>query len=853
MLGTVKKFIADRKGAFAMQFALLVVPLTVCTGLAIDGGRAFLARYELASALDAAALAVGSTYNEDADLNIVAHSFVNANFHSPHNGPIDLTLDVGEDDDDIVLLKGTVKIDTYFMPLVGQPTVTVSAESQVRRGGNNVEVALALDITESMSGTRITALKDAAKDLIETVVSDVQTPYFSKVAIASWGNNMHVGADLADDIRGPLTGPTAITGAHWRDGTGRSLASGTGWRKVVGGNAISTTTSPVASAAVTWRNGSRLTPTSIAKLTGSPAKVLVTYSATHGYSNGDTVYITGITNGGFGTLLNDQKFKVADRTTVAPYTFTLQIMGTTTYVTPPTGTPVASTTGATQKCFNTGCEVRVTTNSSHAFATGDYVHISGVGSPYGFVNNANESPWTVSGLTAPTSTTFFLAGSNGPSVTSTTNSGSGTASECYNSTCKFIVTTSSSHGFANSDRIVITGASVSGSGTSMVNGSGTSWSISSVTSTTFQLPGEGATYRDWSSGGTASECLNAACTVKVTSASHGFAAGQDVRITGVGGFTGINSCALNTSGSDINGCTTSSTTPMAWTVSSVSGNDFWINTWGPGLSNATSNYSANTGSVQCVQAGCLQYRFTDNQSPGKFKLSTATNCVTERTDADEAFTDAAPSVAFVGTHYPSSHYLTDCESGNTVVPLSSNKADLKAKIDAMKLSGSTAGQIGAAWGWYMVSPNWGYLWPDEVNEPKPYETKELAKVVVLMTDGEFNTAHCQGVQSKTYAYNTYAYISGPTPGIPHADRNSCDPAETPFQQAMHFCDNMKAEPNNVIIYTVGFDLVDGSPGVGFLTNCASDEDHVFLAANATELKAAFKSIATSISRLRIAR
>ena len=61
MLGSIGRFLKNRDGAFAMQFALMVVPLTVCTGLAIDGGRAFLARYELSSSLDAAALAVGST------------------------------------------------------------------------------------------------------------------------------------------------------------------------------------------------------------------------------------------------------------------------------------------------------------------------------------------------------------------------------------------------------------------------------------------------------------------------------------------------------------------------------------------------------------------------------------------------------------------------------------------------------------------------------------------------------------------------------------------------------------------------------------------------------------------------
>lgn len=155
MFGSMKRFFADKKGAFAMQFALLAIPLTVCTGLAVDGGRAFLARFELAAALDAAALAVGSTYSENSDINTVAHKFVNANFRSPHKGPISLELQNLDDEEETVILKGTVTLETYFMPLVGQPTVTVSAESEVKRGGANVEVSLVLDITGSMAGTRI--------------------------------------------------------------------------------------------------------------------------------------------------------------------------------------------------------------------------------------------------------------------------------------------------------------------------------------------------------------------------------------------------------------------------------------------------------------------------------------------------------------------------------------------------------------------------------------------------------------------------------------------------------------------------------------------------------------------------
>jgi Flp pilus assembly protein TadG len=212
MLRRMKNFIADRKGAFAIQFALMVVPLTVCTGLAVDGGRAFLARYELEEALDAAALAVGSTLDETADLDAIAAAWVDKNFRTPHPQKIDLTVDVNGD---VISLTGSVKINTYFMPLMGRNSVTVSAASEARRGGANVEVALALDVTQSMSGTKIAALQQAAKDLVAEVVNAQQSPFFSRVAIAPWGTNLHAGA-IAPNLRGAAAGTTPITLAHSR-------------------------------------------------------------------------------------------------------------------------------------------------------------------------------------------------------------------------------------------------------------------------------------------------------------------------------------------------------------------------------------------------------------------------------------------------------------------------------------------------------------------------------------------------------------------------------------------------------------------------------------------------------------
>ena len=184
-------------------------------------------------------------------------------------------------------------------------------------------------------------------------------------------------------------------------------------------------------------------------------------------------------------------------------------------------------------------------------------------------------------------------------------------------------------------------------------------------------------------------------------------------------------------------------------------------------------------------------------------------------------------------------YTSDgaCSDVNYVTPLTPNKTRLNAAIDDLEVGGSTAGQLGIAWAWHMLSPNFASVWDKEaVNQPLAYGTSELAKVAVLMTDGEFNHATCNGVPSNSWGSGT---------------RINCNPADNPFDQAAAICTAMKAQ--GIVIYTVGLELNTALQGDDFLLACATSPEHAFLAADINELEEAFKDIATSISKLRLAR
>jgi Flp pilus assembly protein TadG len=243
----------------------------------------------------------------------------------------------------------------------------------------------------------------------------------------------------------------------------------------------------------------------------------------------------------------------------------------------------------------------------------------------------------------------------------------------------------------------------------------------------------------------------------------------------------------------------------------------------------------------CLQniPGCLLFLFTN--ALGGLTLHQVSNCVSERTGA-QAYTDAAPSVAFLGRNYPSTN--NPCPS-DTIVPLTDDKGLLKGRIDLLQASGTTAGHIGAAWGWYMLSPNFGYLWP-AASRPAPYSELAdldawgrpiLQKIVVLMTDGEFNTAYCNGVVSKD------STASGAS------ERINCNaPNGTSISQSQSVCGNMKAA--GITVYTVGFALKQQS-AINLMTQCATDATHAYLASNGAELRQAFRDIATKIVSLRL--
>lgn len=213
-------------------------------------------------------------------------------------------------------------------------------------------------------------------------------------------------------------------------------------------------------------------------------------------------------------------------------------------------------------------------------------------------------------------------------------------------------------------------------------------------------------------------------------------------------------------------------------------------------------------------------------APSEVSFVTAGNVTWDFDDRDrdktrgynQAISDSPSSSGALSTSFQS------CQA-SVPIPLTDDKDALKSHVSSLVAGGGTAGHIGLAWGWYLISPNWSDVWPEE-SEPRAYDDKTSVRAVILMTDGDFNSNH------------------------PLASAGS-------FQQAQDLCDSMKSTDPNMSIYTVGFQVPDTvqTTGAGetILEYCATGASHTFDAANGEQLRQAYQEIARDIADLHLKR
>ena len=232
----VRGFASDTRGNVAMIAAFVIPLLLLITFGGIDIHRASTVKANLQDALDAATLAAArSQYTDDTNITRIGLASLQANLApfkdialqpgttfklNPTTGAV-----VGDAKVDVTAIVGAIVLPRTGAATAG--TIPVSGHSEVLRSNLRIEVALVIDNTGSMQGTKLTNTKTAAIDLIDRLEAadarSIETdaikislvPFSQTVRISPGGSNNapsymsnannHTGSELFNSNRGRFT------------------------------------------------------------------------------------------------------------------------------------------------------------------------------------------------------------------------------------------------------------------------------------------------------------------------------------------------------------------------------------------------------------------------------------------------------------------------------------------------------------------------------------------------------------------------------------------------------------------------------------------------------------------------
>ena len=214
------KFLRSRRGSILPAFAIAALPLVAATGAAVDFTRAFEQRAVVQGALDSAVLAAGKKIGllTAAQVKAEANNFYLSNIGDKLVPPT-LSTSVAAS---TITATTDLRVPTYFLGIVGLDVINFHMLSSATLAMGTLEVAMVLDNSGSMAGTKISTLQTAAKNLTNTLFGLAATstkPDPIKVALVPFAGSVNVGSNYQTDASATWLDKTGI-GTYNQDALG---------------------------------------------------------------------------------------------------------------------------------------------------------------------------------------------------------------------------------------------------------------------------------------------------------------------------------------------------------------------------------------------------------------------------------------------------------------------------------------------------------------------------------------------------------------------------------------------------------------------------------------------------------
>lgn len=242
-----------------------------------------------------------------------------------------------------------------------------------------------------------------------------------------------------------------------------------------------------------------------------------------------------------------------------------------------------------------------------------------------------------------------------------------------------------------------------------------------------------------------------------------------------------------------------------------------------------------------VNIGSTMTAYTDDPDDYNWGSDSWEGCVEARTyPADVEDSDTTSGGTWTVFHWPDDSYndWSDWwwDSGPNlycpaaVTPLTSDKTTLTNAIDAMVASGPTHVNVGAIWGWRLISPE------EPFDEGVAYGTSGWSKAIILMTDGE-STAY-------SFVKSAYRFPNDEVLGT----SSISSMVSILDDRLSETCTNIK--DTEITLYTITFDVSSSSLQT-LMENCATDSDKYYDSPSEDELERTFRAIAAELKKIHL--
>lgn len=176
---------------------------------------------------------------------------------------------------------------------------------------------------------------------------------------------------------------------------------------------------------------------------------------------------------------------------------------------------------------------------------------------------------------------------------------------------------------------------------------------------------------------------------------------------------------------------------------------------------------------------------------------------------------------------------------SAILPLSPSRTKVDAALKAMSAApkaGGTATNYGLVWGWRTLSPRWRGQWSGAPAAlPLDYDTPQMEKVAVVLTDGENQLVYDH--------YTSYGFPSD------LGYKKTADSTDMLNARMTTVCDSMKAK--KIRVFTILFGKGHDKKAKDLLKSCATSEAMYYEAVTNADLEKAFKAIGGQLANLRI--